>query len=56
MSRTDTEALVAAAEAALRAPSIFNSQPWRWHVSADALELRTDPARQLAVVDPEHMM
>jgi nitroreductase len=56
MSRTDTEALVAAAEAALRAPSIFNSQPWRWHVTADALELSADPQRQLAVVDPEHMM
>jgi nitroreductase len=56
MSRTDTEALVAAAEAALRAPSIFNSQPWRWHVSAAGLELSADPDRQLAVVDPEHMM
>jgi nitroreductase len=54
--RTDTEALVAAAEAALRAPSIFNSQPWRWRVSAAALELSADPDRQLAVVDPEHMM
>ena len=56
MSGTDTDALVAAAEAALRAPSIFNSQPWRWHVTADELELLTDPDRQLPVVDPEHMM
>jgi nitroreductase len=56
MSSIDTDALVAAAEAALRAPSIFNSQPWRWHVSADALELFPDPQRQLAVVDPERMM
>jgi nitroreductase len=56
MSRTDTDALVAAAEAALRAPSIFNSQPWRWHVSADTLELSADADRQLPVVDPEHVM
>jgi nitroreductase len=56
MSSIDTDALVAAAEAALRAPSIFNSQPWRWHVTADTLELSADPQRQLAVVDPEHMM
>jgi nitroreductase len=56
MFRTDTDALAAAAEAALRAPSIFNSQPWRWHVSADGLELLADPDRQLPVVDPEQMM
>jgi hypothetical protein len=54
--RTDTGALVAAAEAALRAPSIFNSQPWRWRVTGGGLELSADPGRQLAVVDPEHMM
>jgi hypothetical protein len=56
MSGTDSDALVAAAEAALRAPSIFNSQPWRWHVSAGGLELSADADRQLPVVDPEHMM
>jgi nitroreductase len=56
MSSTDTDALVAAAEAALRAPSIFNSQPWRWRVSAAGLELSADADRQLPVVDPEHMM
>jgi hypothetical protein len=53
---TDTAALRAAAEAALRAPSIFNTQPWRWHVAADRLELSADPDRQLPVVDPEHRM
>jgi hypothetical protein len=54
--RAGTGALVAAAEAALRAPSIFNTQPWRWYVTADGLELAADPRRQLVVVDPEHMM
>jgi nitroreductase len=56
LSNIDTDALVAAAQAALRAPSIFNSQPWRWHVTADTLELFPDPERQLPAVDPEHMM
>ena len=53
---TDAAALRSAAEAALRAPSIFNTQPWRWHVTAGALELSADPDRQLPVVDPEHRM
>jgi hypothetical protein len=53
---TDTDALAAAAEAALRAPSIFNTQPWLWRVTADTLELSADPDRQLPIVDPEQMM
>ena len=40
--------LEAAARQSLHAPSVFNTQPWRWRVTADALELRTDPGRQLA--------
>jgi hypothetical protein len=56
MPSTDTNALEAAAEAALRAPSIFNAQPWRWRVTPDCLELSADPERQLPVVDPEHLM
>jgi nitroreductase len=53
---TNTVALTAAAEAALRAPSIFNTQPWHWHVTAEALELSADPERQLPVVDPDHRL
>ncbi len=45
--------LIEAAEAALHAPSIFNTQPWRWRVTGDALELRLDPERRLAAVDPD---
>ncbi|MCW2641197.1 MAG: nitroreductase [Dactylosporangium sp.] len=56
MSTTDTDALTTAAEAALRAPSIFNTQPWRWHVGPDALELSADPDRQLPAVDPDHRL
>ncbi|MEU9827288.1 Acg family FMN-binding oxidoreductase [Micromonospora chersina] len=45
--------LEAAARQALHAPSVFNTQPWRWRITTDTLELRADPDRQLAVTDPE---
>ncbi len=32
---------------ATRAPSIHNTQPWRWHIGADHLELHTDLERAL---------
>lgn len=32
---------------ATRAPSIHNSQPWRWCVGADHIELHADPERAL---------
>lgn len=38
---------------AVRAPSIHNTQPWRWALTPDALELYADPSRQLAVLDPD---
>ncbi|HEX7745206.1 MAG TPA: nitroreductase [Micromonosporaceae bacterium] len=41
-----------AARQALHAPSILNSQPWRWRVGPDRLELFADRGRQLAVIDP----
>jgi nitroreductase len=50
--RPDTRALTTAATAALRAPSIFNTQPWRWHIHEGIADLRADRTRQLAVVDP----
>jgi nitroreductase len=49
---TTQQTLREAAEAALAAPSIFNSQPWAWTVLDDRLELRADRTRQLASVDP----
>ena len=42
-----------AVTAALRAPSVLNTQPWRWRLVGSTLELYRDPARQLAVLDPE---
>jgi len=41
-----------AATAAL-APSIFNTQPWRWQVGRRLLRLWADHDRQLLVADPE---
>jgi nitroreductase len=42
-----------AATAALRAPSIFNTQPWTWQIHDGVADLRLDRQRQLAVVDPD---
>src|SRR5215472_10587372 len=33
--------------AAARAPSVHNTQPWRFRVGPDAIELWTDPRRKL---------
>ncbi|MFD0522876.1 Acg family FMN-binding oxidoreductase [Paractinoplanes durhamensis] len=44
-------ALEAAARASLRAPSVFNTQPWAWRISGQVMELSADPARRLAVTD-----
>lgn len=37
---------------AARAPSIHNSQPWRFRPRADCIELLADPDRMLRAVDP----
>jgi hypothetical protein len=52
MAASKNEVLAAAARSALRAPSVFNTQPWRWVLEGDVLELRADRQRQLAAADP----
>src|SRR5689334_17389760 len=53
-STAATDALSAAAAAAARcAPSVLNTQPWRWRVHPDRLELFAEPGRQLTVTDPD---
>ena len=48
----DKQALHEIVELASRAPSIHNTQPWRFVARGDVLELWTDPSRALAVLDP----
>jgi nitroreductase len=51
MSRTAD--LNAAVEHALRAPSVHNTQPWRWRIRTDAVELHADWDRHLVAADPD---
>ncbi len=37
---------------AARAPSLHNTQPWRFRTSGDVIELHADPRRMLTQVDP----
>jgi nitroreductase len=39
-------------EAAVRAPSVHNSQPWRFGVHRSWIDVLADRSRQLAVIDP----
>jgi hypothetical protein len=41
-----------AADFAVLAPSVHNTQPWRVHLHADRLELLADRSRQLRALDP----
>ena len=51
--RLDRATVEAALAVAVRAPSIHNTQPWRWELDADGLTLLADRTRQLAVADPD---
>lgn len=44
--------LRAAVDAAVMAPSTHNSQPWRFRIVGDTLEVLADPQRRLQVIDP----
>jgi hypothetical protein len=45
--------LMRAAVLAGQAPSLHNSQPWRWLIDGDVLDLRLEPRRVLGTTDPE---
>lgn len=47
------ELLHDAVEKAGRAPSILNTQPWRWRIHDDQLELLADRSRQVTSIDPD---
>lgn len=45
-------ALIRAAEQAILAPSVHNTQPWRFVLRSRSLDVLADPSRQLRVLDP----
>ncbi|AEA24640.1 nitroreductase [Pseudonocardia dioxanivorans CB1190] len=49
----DISTLEEAVRRAVRAPSIHNTQPWRWHVAPGRVELHADPGRRLIATDPD---
>jgi nitroreductase len=50
----DLSALLSTAvEQALRAPSVHNTQPWRWRITPGSIELHADGDRHLAATDPD---
>ncbi|MEV6426376.1 hypothetical protein [Nocardia sp. NPDC051463] len=48
----DHPAILAALRLASRAPSVHNTQPWRWVFDGVRLNLYRDPDRQLTAADP----
>ena len=50
LDRTTARGVIALAN---RAPSVHNSQPWRWRVGQTSMHLFADPARALPATDPE---
>jgi hypothetical protein len=49
---TLVDVLQQAASRAALAPSVHNTQPWRFSVTGDSLEIRSDMMRRLKVLDP----
>jgi hypothetical protein len=50
LDRTTARAVIALAN---RAPSVHNSQPWRWRVESSSIDLFADPDRALPATDPD---
>ncbi len=51
--RPNPDTVAAALDLAVRAPSVHNSQPWRWRFDGGTLELFADRSRQLPATDPQ---
>ncbi|KAA0107538.1 nitroreductase family protein [Mycolicibacterium sp. P1-5] len=49
----EPETIRAALSLAMRAPSVHNSQPWRWRVGPSSLHLYADYSRHLPHTDPD---
>lgn len=52
-ARLDRATVRAAIALANRAPSVHNSQPWRWRIGDESIHLFADPERALPAIDPE---
>ena len=50
-TRVPTETIVDALEVACRAPSLHNSQPWRWVATDRGVDLFADPGRMMRAAD-----
>ncbi|AYF75361.1 hypothetical protein D7D52_17480 [Nocardia yunnanensis] len=53
MTHPRPETIHAALRLALRAPSVHNSQPWRWRQADGELHLHADRSRHLPATDPQ---
>ncbi len=53
LSVAHPDVLRAAVDAAVRAPSSYNSQPWRFRIDGSMLEVFADRTRHLRVIDAE---
>ncbi len=51
-----TDVLTHAATVAGYAPSIHNTQPWRWRIHSTTADLYADTGRQLRLADPDRRM
>ena len=52
-TRPDHQTLLAAIELANRAPSVHNTQPWRWLVGNSSVHLMADRSRAVPATDPD---
>ncbi len=48
----DVDALTSCVRAGISAPSLHNSQPWRFRIHDGGIDVFTDRRRQLDLIDP----
>ncbi len=52
-TKPDQHTIFGAIGLANRAPSVHNTQPWRWLLGDTSVHLMADPSRRLSVTDPD---